>query len=95
MNRAEKQKLYKSSRWQKLRARHLNKQPLCEYCLELEIVTSANTVDHIKPHRGDRKLFFDPNNLQSLCKLHHDSTKQREEYLGKRIGCDVNGMPFD
>jgi 5-methylcytosine-specific restriction endonuclease McrA len=35
--------------------------------------------DHIKPHRGDRAMFFDPKNLQCLCKACHDSKKQAEE----------------
>jgi 5-methylcytosine-specific restriction enzyme A len=32
----------------------------------------AEVVDHIQPHRGDRALMYDPLNLQSLCKQHHD-----------------------
>lgn len=35
--------------------------------------------DHIKPHRGDRALFFDATNLQCLCKACHDSKKQAAE----------------
>ncbi|MBL9047053.1 MAG: HNH endonuclease [Tabrizicola sp.] len=35
--------------------------------------------DHVVPHRGDRALFLDPDNLQCLCKACHDSKKQREE----------------
>lgn len=35
--------------------------------------------DHIRPHRGDRSLFFDATNLQCLCKACHDSKKQRQE----------------
>lgn len=40
--------------------------------------------DHITAHRGDRRLQLDPNNIQTLCKPHHDSTKQREERGGGR-----------
>lgn len=40
-------------------------------------------------------LFFDGTNLQSLCKLCHDSAKQREEKSGVVVGCDVNGLPID
>ena len=35
--------------------------------------------DHVKPHRGDRSLFFDATNLQCLCKACHDREKQAEE----------------
>jgi hypothetical protein len=52
-------------------------------------------VDHKIPHRGDETLFFDADNLQSLCKLHHDSSKQREEKRGAVIGCNATGAPLD
>lgn len=35
--------------------------------------------DHIVPHRGDGRLFWDRNNLQCLCKSCHDSTKQAQD----------------
>ena len=39
----------------------------------------ASVVDHIEPHRGDMKLFWDSTNWQSLCATHHSRDKQREE----------------
>lgn len=45
----------------------------------------AAVVDHIVPHRGDHALLMDEGNLQSLCKQHHDSTKQSEERGRGRI----------
>lgn len=43
-------------------------------------ITAASVVDHIVPHKGDQALFWDvEGNWQALCKLHHDSQKQREE----------------
>nr|WP_246414712.1 HNH endonuclease signature motif containing protein [Yoonia ponticola] len=39
----------------------------------------ATTVDHIKPHRGDKVLFWDKNNWQSLCTSCHNRHKQRVE----------------
>ena len=53
-------------------------------CLLTEDVTAADVVDHIKPHKGDVVLFYDPTNLQSLCKHHHDSAKAMLEH-GKRV----------
>ncbi|MEM5366575.1 HNH endonuclease [Paraburkholderia azotifigens] len=35
--------------------------------------------DHIVPHEGDESLRLDPNNVQTLCKRHHDGEKQRRE----------------
>ncbi len=50
----------------------------------------ATVVDHIKPHRGDPKLFWDQENWQALCARHHDRDKQREE-RGRAID-DVRQM---
>ena len=88
---------YSYSLWQKLRKVILRNSPLCVYCQKKGILTPAEVVDHIKPHRGDRELFFDANNLQSLCKKCHDSDKQKEEYATRpikmRIGED--GFPLN
>ncbi len=64
-------------------------------CLRQGYRTIATIVDHRKAHKGDLDLFFDPDNLDSLCKPHHDSTKQAEEKGGTIIGCDRNGEPLD
>lgn len=39
--------------------------------------------DHVKPHRGDERLFWDEANLQTLCKPCHDRDKQREEQASR------------
>lgn len=39
----------------------------------------ATVVDHVIPHRGDMRLFWDRTNWQPLCKHHHDMHKQRQE----------------
>ena len=55
---------------------------------------SASVVDHIKPHKGDEGLFWDTKNLQSLCSICHQSTKQKIEKRGvvRQIGLD--GWPI-
>jgi 5-methylcytosine-specific restriction enzyme A len=58
-------------------------------------ITIANTVHHIRAHRGDESLFFDPDNLESICETHHNATKQREESRGCVIGVDATGWPID
>lgn len=93
---AEYRKLYFSARWrgpQGLRTLHLRAHPLCCMCEARGRVTAAAVVDHIKPHKGDPDLFFDPGNVQSLCSDHHDRTKQIEEKRGYVIGCDADGRP--
>ena len=89
------QHLYKPGRWQRLRRVHLTSSPLCVMCLEDGRVEPATVVDHIKRHGGNEAMFFDSDNLQSLCSSHHNSVKQSEERTGRpirRIGAD--GWPI-
>ena len=71
--------LYNTKRWYRLRHAQLSKHPLCSLCAKLGKVTPATVVDHRKPHRGDEELFFDENNLDSMCKPCHDGAKQQME----------------
>jgi hypothetical protein len=56
----------------------LSKQPLCEWCHELGIVTAATVAHHTVAHRGDAELFWN-GELQSLCASCHSSRAQSEE----------------
>ena len=80
--------------WRKARLSFLHINPLCKYCLELDIVTPASVVDHIVPHKGDNKLFWDMNNWQALCKFCHDSVKQKEENGNSHVIYDDEGNPI-
>lgn len=91
----EVKRLYGTKRWFQLRHRQLSKHPLCALCERLGKVTQAKVVDHVEPHRGNEELFFDPDNLQSLCKTCHDGAKQQLEKSGTLRGCDVDGVPLD
>lgn len=73
---------YNTARWRKLRLRVLLRDLYtCQMpsCGRIEPRTSQLVCDHVKPHRGDEALFWDENNLQTLCKTCHDTLKQREE----------------
>lgn len=59
-------------RWQAARRRYLRTHPLCAECQRNGTLTPATVVDHIIPHRGDERLFWDETNWQPLCKLCHD-----------------------
>lgn len=92
---SQHQHLY-DARWRKARLTHLASHPLCWMCLQSARITAATVVDHDPPHRGDSNKFWDTSTWRSLCKVHHDSTKQRAERRGGPIfGCDVDGMPLD
>lgn len=66
------------SRWQRYREKFLKDHPLCVDCLKAEKVIAATDVDHIIPHKGNKELFWDPNNHQALCHSCH-SKKTAEE----------------
>jgi len=61
--------------WNKARSTWLGQHPYCQVCGHL-----ANEVDHIRPHRGDRQLFWARENWQSLCTSCH-SKKTRAEVI--------------
>lgn len=67
------------ARWRRARRLHLAEHPLCVSCEAAGIVTPATVVDHIRPHRGDARLFWDQRNWQSLCKVCHDRKTRRGE----------------
>lgn len=94
MSKHEYSYLYKQYRWQKLRKAHMDQHPLCVMCEQQGKIVLAKICDHITPHKGDEYKFFN-SPLQSLCKLHHDSTKQRMEARSIEIGGDANGNPID
>ena len=54
-------------RWRSARELFLDNEPLCRNCTLKDIITGADVVDHIIPHRGDHELFWDQTNWQPLC----------------------------
>lgn len=83
------------ARWDKARLIYLRQNPLCALHWAKGQIVQAKIVDHIVPHRGDQKLFWDQTNWQPMCEPCHNSHKQSEEKLGysKEIGAD--GWPID
>lgn len=65
--------------WQQKRARYLAAHPFCVHCRSMGLFVAATVVDHIIPHQGDQRLFWDRNNLQSLCSTCHNGWKQQQE----------------
>jgi 5-methylcytosine-specific restriction enzyme A len=93
------------ARWRRARSRYLAEHPWCVHCLVEGRRTPATVVDHVEPHRGDERLFWDQDQWQVLCKQHHDAKTVRDGRWGQRhlsdgaarsiYGCDVHGMPLD
>lgn len=68
------------SKWQKAREEFLS-LPENQLCA-CGCGRKADTVDHVIPHRGDMKLFWDRKNWQALNHKCHSSRKQRIEAGG-------------
>jgi 5-methylcytosine-specific restriction endonuclease McrA len=64
------------NRWRQASKEHLSLNARCSHpgCNAY-----ATVVDHITPHRGDMRLFWNKTNWQGLCAHHHNSAKQRIE----------------
>ena len=76
VNKEDRQKIYQSTRWKKLRLAKLMDQPLCEICLAKGIITPAIDIHHKDSFLNYEGLArvdkaFDYNNLLSLCKECH------------------------
>ena len=72
----QERRLYRTndSKWRKIRAGQLTREPLCRACKAKGIIFPANEVDHID---GDSYNNFE-NNLQSLCKPCHSKKTAKE-----------------
>lgn len=78
-------------RWSQVSQQHLRQYPLCGMkdicayegwrgeCYEQKRTTPATCTDHIIPHKGDKYLFWDPLNRQSLCSACHSKKTSIEE----------------
>lgn len=89
------------AKWQKVRAAHLAKEPLCRFCMERHgRPESATEVDHILSIREAPHLRLVDSNLRSLCKPCHSQRTAREQGFAKGStklagGCDEHGVPLD
>ena len=77
VNEQVRKEIYATSKWRKLRESKLIKDPLCEICLQNNIITSGIDVHHIvsfvsvtDPLRR-LELAYNFDNLQTLCKVCH------------------------
>jgi 5-methylcytosine-specific restriction enzyme A len=67
-----------NKRWERARKFFLRRNPICIECKRRDVITLANVVDHIKPHKGDKKLFWNELNWRALCSACHNKKSARE-----------------
>ena len=75
---------YKTARWARLRQAVLVRDAYtCQrsgvLCIGRHPAPNSPVVNHKRPHRGDERLFWSPDNLETVSKAVHDSDIQREE----------------
>jgi hypothetical protein len=81
---------YHSRRWDRIRRYQLQAEAYCRMCAGEGKVELGEHVDHIVPHKGDPNLFWDTNNLQTLCRA--TITETRLAPSGSDIGRIVGLM---
>lgn len=68
------------------------RHPFCVECEKEGREEPATQTDHIIPHKGDMKLFWDRKNWQGLCDHHHSVKTDKEDGgFGRRRG---NGKEY-
>ena len=73
-------KLRSSSRYQRLRAEFLFRNPLCQICVKKGVTAAATEIDHIaEAHLIGASRFFETANWRSVCSPCH-----RERHAGPR-----------
>lgn len=75
-----------SNAWLRASKAFLISHPLCAECERQGKTTPATEVDHIIPHKGNGKLFWDSNNWQPLChECHSRKTATEDGGFGNKI----------
>ena len=97
---SEYRKLYKGKQWRHLRERvllrDLFKCQRCKCSLKRgRTEPQSAVVHHIKAHKGDPALFYDIDNLQSVCWSCHSGVIQSEEARGYSTEIGDDGWPVD
>lgn len=90
--------LYKTAEWQRLRERVLVRDRYtCQRpgCGRLIVERKQAIVHHKRPHKGDRRLFFDETNCEVTCKPCHDGEVQSAERRGYSAAIGSDGWPLD
>lgn len=78
-------RLYDDPAWRRLSRRVAAEEPYCRTCLAAGQHVISQVTDHIAPHRGSRRLFWDRRNLQRLCKKCHDAKSLGEMFDSRGV----------
>lgn len=79
LRRGSAQKRGYTHAWDKASKAFLAAHPLCRGCKAMGRVEPSILTDHVIPHRGDQRQFWDREWWQASCGWHHSTVKQRLE----------------
>ena len=65
--------------WEWARSLFLKRHPFCVDCEAQGTVEMATVVDHVIPHKGDQRLFWDQKNWAPRCGYHHRQKTVRHD----------------
>ena len=68
-----------TSKWRTASKSYLSQNPWCAECKRQGRHEPATETDHIIPHKGNRKLFWDKSNWQGLCHNCHSKKTASED----------------
>lgn len=91
-------KWYGQARWKRLRLRIIERDDWTCQRTGAPLTgkhpdPDSPVVDHIIPHEGDERLFWDETNLQSVTKAYHDSVKKAREYADRNAAIRPDWLP--
>jgi 5-methylcytosine-specific restriction protein A len=76
----ERNPIYNTQRWKKLRAFFIKRNPVCNKCK----IKTSRVVHHLKEARIFPELAFEMTNLEALCDTCHNRESQRESMKGRK-----------
>jgi len=65
-----------TSKWQAATDEFRRANPYCLGCTAVGDKSPSEVVDHIEPHKGNSKLFWNKRNWQPSCAWHHNKVKR-------------------
>ena len=83
------------SKWTAAAAEFKRLHPWCLGCMAVGVRKATDLVDHIVPHKGDMKLFWNRRNWQPACAWHHNAIKPILEAKFECGEVGVEALRFD
>lgn len=79
-------------RWDKAAATFKAHRPWCLGCEAIGKRTRTELIDHVEPHKGDQRKFWNTALWQASCRWHHDVVKQRLERMFEAGECRLTDL---